>query len=69
MIINGHVRFGGGPLGKGPSTVEPRPTAYPAKIEDQETLGQILATGPVPGHETVVRVPRRMAEILAEACR
>ncbi|HCU52622.1 MAG TPA: hypothetical protein DGG94_23010 [Micromonosporaceae bacterium] len=39
------------------------------KIEDEETMGEILATGPVPGHETVVRVPRRMAEILAEACR
>ncbi|MGH2599017.1 MAG: hypothetical protein ACRDJ9_06480 [Dehalococcoidia bacterium] len=34
---------------------------------DQATLANVLATGPVPDHETVVRLPRRMAAIIAEA--
>lgn len=38
------------------------------KIEDEETLSQIFATGPIPGHETVLRLPRRMAAFLREAC-
>jgi hypothetical protein len=38
------------------------------RIGDEETLATITATGPIPSHETVVRVPRRMAPYLREAC-
>lgn len=39
------------------------------KITDDSTLAGISATAPIPDHETVVRVPRRMAPFLLEACR
>ena len=54
MIGNGQVRFGGGPSGKGPATLEPRPTAYPAKVTDPQALADI---GPVPDHETLIEIP------------
>lgn len=38
------------------------------KIEDGPTLATIEATGPVPSHETVLRLPRRMAPFLREVC-
>jgi hypothetical protein len=38
------------------------------KIEDEETLTMIRATGPIPRHETVLRLPRRMAPFLMTAC-
>ncbi len=38
------------------------------KIEDEKTLAAIKATGPIPGHETVLRLPRRMAPFLLKAC-
>ena len=37
------------------------------KISDQATLAQITATGPIPEHETVLRLPARMAPFLREA--
>jgi hypothetical protein len=37
------------------------------KIDDAETLTAITEHGPIPRHETVVRVPRRMAAMLTEA--
>jgi hypothetical protein len=37
------------------------------KIDDEATLRQIMANGPIPGHETVIRLPRRMAAMLMEA--
>ena len=39
------------------------------KITDDETLSAIRSTGPIPDHETVVRLPRRMAPFLMEVCR
>jgi hypothetical protein len=39
------------------------------KIADEATLRQIQATGPIPDHETVLRLPRRMVAYLREACR
>jgi hypothetical protein len=36
------------------------------KITDATTLAAIEATAPIPGHETVLRLPRRMAPILGE---
>lgn len=39
------------------------------RILDDETLNRIRATGPIPDHETVVRIPRRMAPFLLEVCR
>jgi hypothetical protein len=36
------------------------------RITDEATLAEIKATGPVPDHETVVRIPRRMAPFLRE---
>jgi len=56
MIGNGPVRFGGGPSGKGPAKLEPRPTAYPAKVEDAEALGQLR----IPAHETVIEIPAEL---------
>lgn len=37
-------------------------------IVDDETISEITATKPIPGHETVVRLPARMAPFLLEAC-
>jgi hypothetical protein len=37
------------------------------KITDDATTAAIRATGPVPDHETVVRLPARMMPILVEA--
>ncbi|MEV6976233.1 hypothetical protein [Kitasatospora sp. NPDC093806] len=34
---------------------------------DQTTTADCLADGPIPEHETVVRVPVRMAKVLKEA--
>jgi hypothetical protein len=36
------------------------------RITDEATLAQIRATGPVPDHETVLRIPQRMASFLRE---
>jgi hypothetical protein len=38
------------------------------KITDERTMSEITAAKPVPDHETVVRVPARMASLLMEAC-
>jgi hypothetical protein len=38
------------------------------KIADEATLAQIRAAGPIPDHETVLRLPRRMAPFLREVC-
>jgi hypothetical protein len=38
------------------------------RIVDDPTMAAILATGPIPDHETVVRLPRRMASFLLEVC-
>lgn len=38
------------------------------KITDETTLAQITAKGPVPEHETVLRLPARMALFLREVC-
>ena len=38
------------------------------KITDERTMSEITAAKPVPDHETVVRVPARMASFLMEAC-
>jgi hypothetical protein len=38
------------------------------KITDERTMSEITAAKPVPDHETVVRVPERMASFLMEAC-
>ncbi len=38
------------------------------KIADERTMSEITAAKPVPDHETVVRVPARMAAFLMEAC-
>jgi len=39
------------------------------RITDEATLAEINQTKPVPDHETVVRLPRRMASFLLEVCR
>jgi hypothetical protein len=39
------------------------------KITDKATLAQIRAAGPIPEHETVLRLPARMAPFLREAIR
>jgi hypothetical protein len=39
------------------------------KITDEATLSAIRSTGPIPDHETVLRLPRRMAPFLLEVCR
>ncbi len=39
------------------------------KITDEATLAEITAKGPIPGHETVLRLPARMAPFLREAIR
>jgi len=38
------------------------------KITDAPTLAGIHATAPTPDHETVLRLPRRMAPFLREVC-
>jgi hypothetical protein len=38
------------------------------KVTDDDTLSQVMATGPIPDHETVVRLPARMAPFLLEVC-
>ena len=38
------------------------------RIQDAETLNGILATAPIPDHETVIRIRRRMAPYLMEVC-
>jgi len=38
------------------------------KVTDDDTLSQVMATGPIPDHETVVRLPARMAPFLREVC-
>lgn len=38
------------------------------KITDDDTISEITATKPIPGHETVVRLPARMAPFLQEVC-
>jgi len=38
------------------------------KITDAATLAGIHATAPIPVHETVLRLPRRMTQFLREAC-
>jgi hypothetical protein len=37
------------------------------RITDETTMEQIEARAPVPGHETVLRLPARMAPFLLEA--
>lgn len=37
------------------------------RVEDPDTRAEVLATGPLPDHETVVRIPARMASILRKA--
>jgi hypothetical protein len=39
------------------------------KISDKAALAQITAMGPIPEHETVLRLPARMAPFLREAIR
>ena len=36
------------------------------KITDDDTISEITATKPIPAHETVVRLPARMAPFLLE---
>ena len=38
------------------------------KVTDNDTLSQVTAAGPIPDHETVVRLPARMAPFLLEVC-
>jgi hypothetical protein len=38
------------------------------KVTDDHTISEITATGPIPDHETVVRLPARMAPFLLEVC-
>jgi hypothetical protein len=38
------------------------------KVTDDSTISEITATGPIPDHETVVRLPARMAPFLLEVC-
>jgi hypothetical protein len=38
------------------------------KVTDDGTLSEIAATGPIPDHETVIRLPARMAPLLLEVC-
>jgi hypothetical protein len=38
------------------------------KITDDDTISEVTATKPIPAHETVVRLPARMAPILLEVC-
>jgi len=38
------------------------------RIADESTLAEITADKPIPDHETVVRLPARMAPFLMEVC-
>jgi len=38
------------------------------KIEDAAVLAAVQASGPVPSHETVLRLPSRMVPFLREVC-
>lgn len=38
------------------------------RIIDERTMSEITAPKPIPDHETVVRIPARMAAFLTEAC-
>jgi hypothetical protein len=38
------------------------------RIVDEATLAEIRTTGPIPKHETVLRIPRRMAPFLRAVC-
>jgi hypothetical protein len=38
------------------------------KITDASSLAEITAARPIPDHETVIRVPARMAPFLLEVC-
>jgi hypothetical protein len=38
------------------------------KVTDDSTISEITTTGPIPDHETVVRLPARMAPFLLEVC-
>jgi hypothetical protein len=38
------------------------------KITDERTMSDITAAKPIPDHETVIRVPARIAPFLMEAC-
>jgi hypothetical protein len=38
------------------------------KVTDDDTLSQVTTTGPIPDHETVIRLPARMAPFLLEVC-
>ena len=38
------------------------------KITDERTMSEITSAKAVPDHETVVRMPARMASFLMEAC-
>lgn len=38
------------------------------KITDEHTMSEITAAKPIPDHETVIRVPARVAAFLMEAC-
>jgi hypothetical protein len=35
---------------------------------DEVTEAQVLAFGPIPDHETVVRIPARLVQAIREAC-
>jgi len=39
------------------------------RVTDEATLAEINQTKPIPDHETVIRLPRRMAPFLLEVCR
>lgn len=38
------------------------------EVTDSAELAQVAARSPIPDHEKVVRIPRRMASMLMEAC-
>ena len=54
--------LGGGPSGKGPAKLEPRPTAYPAIVTDPYVLVRLT----VSDDEAVVEVPARLMAHLAK---
>lgn len=38
------------------------------EVTDSAELAQVATRSPIPDHEKVVRIPRRMASLLMEAC-
>lgn len=46
-----------GAVGKRTRTLEPRLTAYPAKVTDPQVLADV---GPVPPHEGLIEVPEEV---------